>query len=582
MAKQPKQPAFPHPVLETGVPSYPTPNVPDFYTKSGHIILQEKVSVEKGNYTPLPLDGSVVYSGRDASKWPSPLYLVAERPTADGEYSIRYWANDRTYASQDPWNYNVSYSGDDPQYPIYTRTYIVRRSDYSPVTIGSSDPVVGGNAKVVKQEMQELSDDNPMRSLHVAVQVTYESIPGPTLGGFDNRPGLLGTRTISDQIVPPDSTPDSLSTTVVESSIEKISSAKSKKTTITSSGPTLLGGSRVSSRGDVETITEFIVAAGTAADSDSYLLASSEVKPIDGSKSQKTNSAVASYVTLSAAGFNLGGVSSSGAKTSITNQIVNPASYTRPTLGVNDISYTEKPLSPTKIEVTRETLDDTLGYPKIYSSGVNHVSYTQGYSQYTEIVANSSSLLAGGYGGIINEYDGIDKLHAKHTNRNYTNLIGSQWTEYETENYTYPSILTLSNSNWAQAWGLSNIYSYQQSRTLEVIAQVWYSITDTISDSIQPANFASISLVTDLGTYENVLHNAISYKWNNNVVSTIPTSPAPRIGRWYYNKIISRVSITRINGMGGLYLQKVVVVPSCKDAYEGGIGDPNERIPPYT
>jgi hypothetical protein len=518
------------------------------------------------------------------------------------------------------------------------------------VAIGTVDPIIGGSAVVTKQEMVELSDDNPMRSLHVAVQVSYETVPGPTLGGYENKPGLLGTTTISDQIVTPNTAPDTLSMNVLSSSVEKVSSTKSKKTTVystspmslsggenkggllgtvqvqqsivassaspdalsyttlegggisavvssaidpidaskskkttmVSTGPVSLSGSRVSSRGDVETITESVVPAGTAADSDSYLLASSEVKPIDGSKSQKTNSAVSSYVTLSAAGFNIGGVSSSGAKTSITNQIVNPASYTRPTLGVNDISYTEKPLSPTKIEVVREVLNDTLGYPKIYSSEVNHVSYTQGYSQYTEIVANSSSLLAGGYGGIINEYNGIDKLHAKHTNRDYTDLIGSRWSEYETENYTYPSILTLNNSNWAAAWGLSNIYSYQQSRTLEVIAQVFYSIVDSISDSIQPANFASISLVTDLGTYENVLHNAISYKWNNHYISTIPTSPAPRIGRWYYNKIISRVSITRINGMGGLYLQKVVVVPSCKDAYEGGIGDPNKRIPPYT
>ena len=632
-SKQPKQPAFPHPVLETGVPSYPTPNVPDFYTKSGHIILQEKVSVEKGNYTPLPLDGSVVYSGRDASKWPSPLYLVAERPTVDGEYSIRYWANDRTYASQDPWNYNVSYSGDNPSYPIYTRTYIVRRDQYTPVAIGTADPIIGGNAVVTKQEMQELSDDNPMRSLHVAVQVTYESVPGPLLGGYENKPGLLGTTTINDQIVAPDTAPDTLSMNVLSSSVEKVSSTKSKKTTVystspmslsggenkggllgtvqvqqsivsssaspdalsyttlvgggisavvssaidpidaskskkttmVSTGPITLSGSRVSSRGDVETITELIVTAGTSADSDSYLLASSEVKPIDASKSQKTNSAVASYVTLSAAGFNIGGVSSSGAKTSITNQIVDPASYTRPTLGVNDISYSEKPLSPTKIEVVRETLDDTLGYPKVYSSGVDHVTYEGYYSQYQQIVPNSSTLFASASGGVITEYEGIDKLHSKLVHRDYSNLDQYTWTETETESYTYPAYLVLYNINWIANWGLSNIIFYTQARTINVKSRVVYTINGS---AVQPTNFQTQTLVTDLGTYANVLHNALNYKWNGSLVNAPFSNPIAGTGN--LGEIVARTQVTRINGMGGLTLAKTVYVPSLATIYGHG------------
>ena len=113
-SKQPKQPAFPHPPLEVGVAQYPTPLVPNYNDKKGgwsindqgHIILVEKISIEKGNFTPLPLDGSVTYSGRDANKWPSTLYLVAEKPTQDGEYCYRYWANDRSLSSSHqrrPW-----------------------------------------------------------------------------------------------------------------------------------------------------------------------------------------------------------------------------------------------------------------------------------------------------------------------------------------------------------------------------------------------------------------------------------------------------------------------------------------------
>jgi hypothetical protein len=180
--KAPKDPAFPHPTLEVGVPQYPTPNVPDFYKKDGHIILVDKISADKGSYNPQPLDGSITYAGRDANKFPSTLYLVRQTPSPDGLYVYRTWANDRTTASQDPWNYGVGYSSENPAFPIYTREYITPRSQYSPIAIGAVDPVFGGTAIVVKQEMKELGEDNPLRSRYVQVVVQYETIPGPVIG----------------------------------------------------------------------------------------------------------------------------------------------------------------------------------------------------------------------------------------------------------------------------------------------------------------------------------------------------------------------------------------------------------------
>lgn len=222
-----KQPPFPHPPLETGVPQYPTPNVPDFYTKSGHIVLVEKVSAEKGSYNPQPLDGSVTYQGRDANKWPSTLYLVAIRPEPTGEFVYRFWANDRTLASQDPWNFNVQYSSSNPAFPIYTRTYIVPRSQYASVAIGSIDPVFGGNAKIVDQEMAELSDDNPLRSRYVAVKRVYETIPGPALVG--KRINSMGAiEDVTSQVVDPSTTPDT-SGLLVSDSIKSIGAAKSER-----------------------------------------------------------------------------------------------------------------------------------------------------------------------------------------------------------------------------------------------------------------------------------------------------------------------------------------------------------------
>jgi hypothetical protein len=240
-----KQPPFPDPPLEVGVPQYPTPNIPDFYTKNGHIILVEKVNAEKGSYNPQPLDGSVVYAGRDASKWPSNLYLVAEQTEPTGKFVFRIWANDRTLASQDPWNYGIDYSLDDPTKPIYTREYIVPRSQYAAVSIGSVDPVFGGTAKISKQSMQELEDGNPLRSRHVRVQRVYETIPSAAISGQSvNKYGSVDT-TIK-QIVLPSSTASTSQTQgqiggidqfLVSDSINPVSAAKSEEQKVVMSQP---------------------------------------------------------------------------------------------------------------------------------------------------------------------------------------------------------------------------------------------------------------------------------------------------------------------------------------------------------
>lgn len=190
-------PRFPHPPLETGVAQYPTPLVPNYVDKKGgwsineqgHIILVEKVSIEKGSFNPQPLDGSVTYTGRDANKWPSTLYLVAEKPTPEGEFIYRYWANDRSVSSQQLWNYGIAYSSEDTNYPIYTRNYIVPRSSYTPDEFPSSDPL-SSSAKMVKMQMAELPEGNELASRYVAVQAIYETLPGPIVTGYQYDPDL--------------------------------------------------------------------------------------------------------------------------------------------------------------------------------------------------------------------------------------------------------------------------------------------------------------------------------------------------------------------------------------------------------
>jgi len=347
MATSPKDPRFPHPALEVGVPQYPTPNVPDFYTKNGHIILVVKENVEKGKYNPRPLDGSITYSGRDANKWPTPLYLVYQQPTPDGQYVYNTYANDRTLASQDPWNYGLDYSGNNPSYPITSRTYIVPRSQYSTVALGSTDPVFGGTQIIAQQKMAELPDDNPLRSRYVQVQRVYESVPGPVITGkrLDprgdietvevqtvtagtaptadgllvtetkvdfvdsvkstkttatvqsyatlttkaNKAGLQGDTSTTDDIVSPSTNPDELSTTVLESTVEQLTATKARKRTTTSSGPTELDSKEKKSGllGET-TIAQSIVSYGSSPDNLSTSVVSSSVDAIDQYKSKKT------------------------------------------------------------------------------------------------------------------------------------------------------------------------------------------------------------------------------------------------------------------------------------------------------
>jgi hypothetical protein len=341
------RPTFPDPALEVGVAQYPTPVVPDYYTKDGHIILVEKVSIEKGNYNPQPLDGSVIYDKRDANDWPENLYLVFQQNEPTGKFVFNYWANDRTLASQDPWNYGLQYSLNHPNFKIVTRSYITPREDYTPVALGAVDPVFGGNAIISQQQMAELPDDNPLRSRYVQVQRVYETIPSSvitgkrvtergdietletqvvvagtspdadgllvtqtsveavdavkskrtkgsvtsysTLSSQAKKAGLLGEVTITDAIVSAGSSPDSLSLTILDSSVEAMSATKSRKRTTTASGPTSLVGYQYDEFFEQRlTITESIVAPDAAAPSFGSGVLSYRDEPIDSQKSKRS------------------------------------------------------------------------------------------------------------------------------------------------------------------------------------------------------------------------------------------------------------------------------------------------------
>ena len=119
-------------------------------------------------------------------------------------------------------------------------------------------------------------------------KITVESSGPSALSGGQNKEGLLGQTIVDESIVAAGSQPDLLSQTIVSSTVEPIDSAKSKKITITSTGPTSLSGRQKKEGLLGETsINESIVAAGTQPDALSQTVISSVVEPIDSAKSKK-------------------------------------------------------------------------------------------------------------------------------------------------------------------------------------------------------------------------------------------------------------------------------------------------------
>lgn len=137
---------------------------------------------------------------------------------------------------------------------------------------------------------------------------TTVTASGPTsLAGEANKPGLLGLTTTTDEIVAAGADPTALSTTVLQSVVEPIDAAKSKRSTVVASGPTSLQG-EANKAGllGLTTTTEEIVAAGADPTALSTSVLQSVVEPIDSAKSQKTTIVASGPTSLTGAGADSG------------------------------------------------------------------------------------------------------------------------------------------------------------------------------------------------------------------------------------------------------------------------------------
>lgn len=326
-----------NPAPAKGIQSLPTPVIDD-------VIITEVVNAWKGDYQKLEY-GTMwdsVPHGSQQGSFPEHKLVFQQVSSEDGQWVKRIWANDRV--NQDSYNYAIKYSAGSQEHPIYTRTYVVPRETYFPLLDLTPDEMFP-NALLV-DEVADRSN-NELDSKYITVTRVFETLPGPavptkrynergdlesvsvqtvpprtlpdpdgllitgsqvvqedvskgvkttssveshsTLRIKENKEGLLGVTTTTDDIVAPSTEPDALSESVVASVVQQTSATKAVKRTTTSTGPKILSGkeNKDGLMGRM-TRTETIVPAGTAADPLTFNVISSEVTPIDSSKSKKT------------------------------------------------------------------------------------------------------------------------------------------------------------------------------------------------------------------------------------------------------------------------------------------------------
>lgn len=230
---------------------------------------------------------------------------------------------------------------------------------------------------------------------------------GPTaLSGGQKKEGLLGETEILEEIVVSGTLPESLSQTIVSSVVDPIDSSKSKRTTIISTGPTSL--KQLSKDGKLlgnVTITESIVAANSTADDPDSLILSSEVKQIDNGKAVKRNTVLNSTPTLS------GEQSSDGLLgTKITTETIVPAGTAADPVSLTVISSQVEPVDSVRsrkvtVESTGPTLLETTS---LVDSAVGQVEATVSQS-----IVDPSTSPVGGKLILQDQISAIDEAKAK-------------------------------------------------------------------------------------------------------------------------------------------------------------------------
>ena len=270
----------------------------------------------------------------------------------------------------------------------------------------TTEEVVPSNTPADPLSMSVISSTiEPIDSVR-SRKVTVSSLGPSLLNGGENKVGLLGEVDISEQIVPAGTQPDSLSQTIVSSLVTPIDSSKSRKTTSTAKGPTQLSGKRINQRGEVETVTESIVAAKSDPDPDGLNIVSSEVEPIDNSKSKKITVEVPNRISL------LGRKSSTGlmGTTLITDQIVPNGTPADPLTWTGNFGVIESSVEPISATKSKKTTVTSNGPGSLKATTLIESQLGLVEAEVEKSIVTQSTVASGGLNVVkdsINPLDGV-------------------------------------------------------------------------------------------------------------------------------------------------------------------------------
>jgi hypothetical protein len=336
--------------------------------------------------------------------------------------------------------------------------------------------------------MVELPEDNPLASRYVAVQRVYETIPGPVITGKKldsrgdletinvqtvaagtspdadgllvtetkvdpvdsvkstkttarvssyatlttkaNKAGLLGDTSTTDDIVSPSTNPDDLSITVLESTVEQVTTTKARKRTTTSTGPTSLTGDEKKGGllGITETV-ESIVVAGASPDNLSTTVLQSSVTPIDSAKSKKVTITASGPTELDGATLQEFGIASTKEK------IV--TSGNTPTVDYKTIKAEVSPIDDAKSKLSQVDYSDPT---KI--SGYQYDEFFEKNLNISREIINSSTGALSHYNGLLSYKD--EPVNPYQKQRIIVDSNGNlppSRTEYRTASYSSPQLV---------------------------------------------------------------------------------------------------------------------------------------------
>jgi len=331
-----------------------------------------------------------------------------------------------------------------------------------------------------------------------------ETSSGPmTLSGDSSKGGLFGQTKISETIVPSNSPTDPLSLSVLSSEVTPIDSSKSKKTTVTSTGPKSL--SKLSKDGKLlgdTKVTRSVVVPTTSPDALSIFVLSSEVDQIDSGKAIKTNVFLNSTPTLKGSKQSQGLLG-----TTTTQETVVPAGSLADNLTLNIVSSQVEPIDSVRSRKVTETSSGPMTL-----SGDSSKGGLFGITKITEeIVPSGTSPVILNLNTISSEVTPIDESKSKRTTIEQTSvklksktlspsqlgLVTSEKTQEIVVNQTQPEndLYTISD----------NIDSIDESKSKREVLKVdkWPKLNGIEYDySLGLGNFYTKEII-DPNTYTN-------------------------------------------------------------------------------